>query len=210
MNSSLRLSWFPTLSPGRRRKDGARKDSSSSGLRPGPLSRLFHVVSLGLAFTGSISGQSFSPDSTTAWHGGKFHVDVAGVLSRSSIILGQPNIAPGQAMPLGNGRLGVAVWSENGLTAQLNRADTLPYRLSPGQVVIPGLTALTQAKDYSGRLDLYDGEFQESGAGMTATAYVEPDTDTFIIDVTGAKADGVQTASPAFGLRARRAQLPRA
>jgi len=159
-----------------------------------PPSSIIYVVSLCLAFTCSISGQSFSPDSTTAWHDGKFRVDVAGVLSRSSIVLGQPNVAPGQAMPLGNGRLGVAVWSENGLTAQLNRADTLPYRLSPGQVVIPGLTALTGAKDYSGRLDLYDGEFQESGAGMTATAYVEPDTDTFIIDVTGAKADGVQTA----------------
>jgi len=105
-----------------------------------PPSSIIYVVSLCLAFTCSISGQSFSPDSTTAWHDGKFRVDVAGVLSRSSIVLGQPNVAPGQAMPLGNGRLGVAVWSENGLTAQLNRADTLPYRLSPGQVVIPGLT----------------------------------------------------------------------
>ena len=89
-------------------------------------------------------------------------------------------------MPLGNGRLGVAIWSDNGLTAQLNRADTLPDRLSPGEIVVPGLTTLTQAKDYSGRLDLYDGEFREHGAGMTATVYVQPNTDTLIIDVTGA------------------------
>ena len=91
-----------------------------------PPSRIIHVVSMCLVFTCSVSAQSVSPESSTAWQAGKFHVDAAGVLSRSSIILGQPNIAPGQAMPLGNGRLGVAVWSENGLTAQLNRADTLP------------------------------------------------------------------------------------
>ncbi len=97
-------------------------------------------------------------------------------------------------MPLGNGHLGVAIWSENGLTAQLNRADTLPGRLSPGEVVIPGLAALTQAKDYSGRLNLYDGEFEESGGGMTMRAYVQPDTDTLIVDVTGAPADEQQIA----------------
>jgi len=174
--------------------DGARAGSSPRKRKLNLFSGIIYFVSSCLALTCHISGQSVSPDSTTAWQAGKFHVDAAGVLSRSSIILGQPNTAAGQAMPLGNGRLGVAVWSENGLTAQLNRADTLPYRLSPGEVVIPGLSALTQAKDYSGRLDLYDGEFQESGAGMTATAYVEPDTDTLIIDVSGARADAPQTA----------------
>ncbi|MGA7343723.1 MAG: glycoside hydrolase [Terracidiphilus sp.] len=146
------------------------------------------------ALASAAQAQSTANDSTTAWRDGKFHVDVAGVLGRSSIILGQPNIEATQAMPLGNGRLGVAVWSENGLTAQLNRADTLPDRLSPGEVVIPGLAALTQAKDYSGRLDLYDGEFQERGGGMTATAYVQPNTDALIIDVTGAPAGEPQSA----------------
>ncbi len=97
-------------------------------------------------------------------------------------------------MPLGNGRLGVAVWAASGLTAQLNRVDTLPHRDSPGQVILPGLSALTQAKDYSGRLDLYNGEFKEQGGGMTATAYVQPDTDTLIIDVTGANPNQPQTA----------------
>jgi alpha-L-fucosidase 2 len=145
-------------------------------------------------FTAGALAQSPATDSTTAWHDGKFHVDVAGVLGRSSIILGQPNVEAGQAMPLGNGRLGVALWSADGLTAQLNRADTLPDRLSPGVVVIPGLSALTQAKDYSGQLDLYDGEFQERGGGITATAYVQPDTDTLIIEVTGANANQPQTA----------------
>lgn len=146
------------------------------------------------AFSGFASAQSAVSVSTTAWHEGKFHIDAASVIGRSDIVLGQPNVDAGQAMPLGNGTLGVAVWSTNGLTAQLNRADTMPDRLSPGQVVIPGLSVLTDAKDYSGRLDLYNGEFREQGGGVTATAYVQPDTDALIVDVTGANANDQQTA----------------
>ncbi len=115
---------------------------------------------------------------TTAWQAGRFHVDTAGVVGRSDIVLGRANREAKEAMPLGNGSLGVAVWSEQGFTAQLNRADTLPDRLSGGQVVIPGLGVLTDAADYAGRLDLYNGEFREQGGGMTATASVQPDTDT--------------------------------
>lgn len=143
---------------------------------------------------GSICAQAASDSTLSAWHSGHFEVDVPGVLSRSDIVLGHPNVEARQAMPLGNGSLGVAVWSADGLTAQLNRADTLPERRSPGQVVLPGLSALTGAKDYAGRLNLYEGEFQEHGAGMTATAYVQPDTDTLVIDVTGAPANEPQKA----------------
>jgi len=53
----------------------------------------------------------------------------------------------------------------------LGRADTLPYRHSTGHVTIPGLVVLTSARDYAGRLDLYDGAFLEHD-GMTATADV--------------------------------------
>jgi hypothetical protein len=141
-----------------------------------------------------LAAQSTTTDSTTAWRNGRFQVDAAGVMSRSSIILGKPNLNATPAMPLGNGRLGVAVWSENGLMAQLNRADTLPDRLSPGEIIIPGLSVLTSAKDYSGRLNLYDGQFEEHGGGMTATAYLQPNTDTLVIDVTGAPANETQTA----------------
>lgn len=123
-----------------------------------------------------------------------FTFDTAGVVSRSDIVLQRPNSKREQAMPLGNGRLGVAVWSEGGLTLQLNRADTLPRRLSPGQVVLPGLKALTAAKDYSGKLDLYRGEFRERGAGITATAYVQPDSDVAVVDVSGVDPDSRQTA----------------
>jgi lysophospholipase L1-like esterase len=131
---------------------------------------------------------------TTAWHDGKFHADVAGIIGRSDIVLGRPNANAGEALPLGNGRLGVAVWAADGFTAQLNRSDTLPERLAPGQVVVPGLAAMTQAKDFSGRLNLYNGEIQEQGNGMRATIYVQPGTDTLVIDVTGANPAMEQTA----------------
>ncbi len=137
---------------------------------------------------------SFCGEETTAWQNGKFHIDVPGVISRSDICLAQPNRKASEAMPLGNGRLGVAVWSENGFTAQLNRVDTLPKRLSPGQLVIPGLSVLASAQDYSGRLHLYDGTFEERGNGMSASIYVQPDEDTLIVDVTGAKPGTPQTA----------------
>jgi hypothetical protein len=65
--------------------------------------------------------QAAPTDVTTPWHNSKLHVDVAGVIGRSAIVLGQPNVAAAQAMPLGNGQFGVAVRSANGLTAQLNR-----------------------------------------------------------------------------------------
>jgi hypothetical protein len=146
------------------------------------------------ALFATAAAQTPIPNATTAWKDGHCHVDAAGVISRSDIVMARPNEDAGQAMSLGNGRLGVAVWSEDGLTAQLNRADTLPDRLSPGQVVVPGLAALTQAKNYSGRLNLYNGEFQERGAGMTATAYTQPHTDVLVIDVTGANSGETQTA----------------
>ena len=142
----------------------------------------------------SSAALAVSAQATTAWHQGGFHVDTAGIIGRSAIVLGQPNVEAGQAMPLGNGTLGVAVWSADGFTAQLNRADTLPERYSPGQVIIPGLSALTNAKNYAGGLDLYNGEFREQGGGMTATAYVQPNTDTLVIDIWGAKPGESQTA----------------
>jgi alpha-L-fucosidase 2 len=96
-------------------------------------------------------------------HNSSRSLELAAVVGRSDIVLERPDLARQEAMPLGNGRLGVAVWGEQGFTAQLNRADTFPNRLSPGQVVIPGLMRLAGAADYSGRVDLYNGEFVEHG-----------------------------------------------
>jgi alpha-L-fucosidase 2 len=159
----------------------------------GPIKVAASAMFLSMVVAAGAWGQAAS-ENTSAWRDGRFHVDAAGVVDRSDIVLGRANTQPEEAMPLGNGSLGVAVWSANGFTAQLNRADTLPDRLSPGQVVIPGLSSLTSAEDYAGRLDLYNGEFREQGGGMTATAYVQPQTDALVIDVTGAVPGEMQTA----------------
>ncbi len=158
------------------------------------LNKIAALALLIFVFAATTACAQVDQGKTTAWRDGSFRVNAEGVISRSDIVLGRPNAQAKEAMPLGNGSLGVAVWSAEGFTAQLNRADTLPDRLSPGQVVISGLSFLTGAADYTGRLDLYDGEFREQGDGMTAVAYVQPDTDTLVIEVTGAKPDKPQTA----------------
>ena len=50
---------------------------------------------------------SAASNGTTAWHDGEFHIDVAGVIGRSDIVLGRANVDAGEALPLGNGGLGV-------------------------------------------------------------------------------------------------------
>src|SRR5581483_5897730 len=94
---------------------------------------------------------------TTAWQNGHLVLDTAGVVQRSNVILQQHNLQPTQSMPLGNGVLGAAAWSANGLTVQLNRTDTFPDRKAVGQVVFSSLTSLTNASNYVGVLNLYDG-----------------------------------------------------
>jgi alpha-L-fucosidase 2 len=161
-----------------------------------PRNSFYLVVLLGLAsMQPNALAQGDKRISTTAWMGGHFAVDTAGLLSRSDIVLGEPNTKPGEAMPMGNGRLGIAVWAADGFTAQLNRADTLPHRDSPGQLVIPGLSKLTGAKDFSGRLDLYNGSLVEHGGGIRLMAYVQVSTDTLVVDVTGADPNVTQTAT---------------
>jgi alpha-L-fucosidase 2 len=151
-------------------------------------------LALVLSLLGSINVMAQDGHPTTAWKAGQFVIDTARLMGRSDIVLSQPNTAPAEAMPMGNGRLGIAVWSADGFTAQLNRSDTLPHRDSPGQVIIPGLRALTSAKDFNGRLDLYNGTLVEHGGGMSLTAYVQVFTDTFVVDVTGADPNLKQTA----------------
>jgi hypothetical protein len=145
-----------------------------------------------LVATGSPRALAAAP--TTAWQNGRFQVNTAGVVSRSDIILGTPNRLPAQSLGLGNGSLGVATWAANGFTAQLNRTDTMPDRKSPGQLEIPGLTGLTSAADFSGRLDLYNGVLTQSGGGITLKAWVPSGKDELIVDVTGVDPAVTQTA----------------
>jgi hypothetical protein len=132
---------------------------------------------------------------TTAWQNGAFNLDPLSVVSRDDVVMTKANTNPNTSMPLGNGALGVAAWAANGFTAQLNRSDTMPSRKSPGQVNIPGLSAMTQAADFSARLDLTDGVLQESGGGMSMKAWVSTAKDELIIDVSGANPAQAQTAS---------------
>ncbi|MFG1810886.1 Ig-like domain-containing protein [Streptomyces sp. NPDC049040] len=132
---------------------------------------------------------------TTAWQHGDFKLDPAGVVSRSDLVLGSPNADPIASMPLGNGSLGVAAWAADGFTAQLNRSDTMPDRKSPGRLNIPGLSVISHAADFTGRLDLTDGVLRESGGGMSLQAWVAADKDELIVDVAGADPSVAQTAT---------------
>ncbi|WP_329137745.1 hypothetical protein OG552_28535 [Streptomyces sp. NBC_01476] len=153
------------------------------------------LLAAGLLVPAVSSQPAAAATATTAWQNGSFHVDTPNVIRRSDIVLGAPNTAAAQSLPLGNGSLGVAAWAAGGFTAQLNRADTLPDRKSPGQVQIPGLSALTGASDFKGYLDVYTGVLNESGGGMTLKAWVSATKDELIVDVTGANPNAQQTAT---------------
>src|SRR4051812_32448604 len=132
---------------------------------------------------------------TPARADGGFKVDKSNLLRRSNIMVGRAPTLPQQCMDLGNWTLRHAAWAASGFTAQLNRADTLPNHRSAGQLVIPGLAAMTSAPDYKGTVDLYDATYRQSGGGMTATTYVRADKDELVVDVTGADPASAQTAT---------------
>ncbi|OLB77834.1 MAG: hypothetical protein AUI14_15075 [Actinobacteria bacterium 13_2_20CM_2_71_6] len=117
---------------------------------PRPPGRAWLLASSATALAALIAGSTTlaavpagAATGTTAWRNGTFVVDTPNLVRRSDIVLGTANRNPSQFIPLGNGTLGVAAWAANGFTAQLNRTDTFPDRKSPGQLVIPGLAALT-------------------------------------------------------------------
>ncbi|MEV1329696.1 hypothetical protein AB0J20_08995 [Micromonospora costi] len=131
---------------------------------------------------------------TSAWWDGALQVDTADVVSRSDLVLEGPAWRDYQSMPLGNGRLGAAVWSQDGFTAQLNRNDTFPDLKSAGRLVVPGLFDLASAPNYKGRLNIGDAVLEQSGRGMSARTFVRADRDQLVLEVTGAKPGKEQTA----------------
>ncbi|WP_158882324.1 glycoside hydrolase [Rhodanobacter sp. L36] len=118
--------------------------------------------------------------------------DTADIVARSDIALGQPNVLPIQAVGLGNGRLGAAFWAADGLTLQLNRSDTLPYRRSPGQVSFPDLQPLIADRGFNGRVNLHDGVLEEHGGGITLKAWIDHASDRVVIDLSGLAPDSTQ------------------
>lgn len=166
----------------------------SKPLRFGAAAAAFSLAAaLAMAFGTGTPAEAAT--ATTAWQNGAFSTNVGGIVSRSNVVLGRPNTSATQFLPLGNGALGVAAWAANGFTAQLNRSDTMPDRLSPGQVTISGLSAMTSASNFVGYLDLYNGVLHESGGGMTMQAWVPAGKDELIVDVTGANAGTRMTAN---------------
>ncbi|XVQ83011.1 hypothetical protein ACQP2K_29770 [Microbispora siamensis] len=153
------------------------------------------AVAAGPPAWGAAPGASTADQKTTsAWRDGAFQVDTAAVVSRSDLVLEGPGWRDYQSMPLGNGHLGAAVWSQDGFTAQLNRNDTFPDLKSAGRLVVPGLFELAGAPDYRGRLNLADAVLEQSGRGMTARTFVRADRDQLVLEVTGAKPGKEQTA----------------
>ncbi|TDD68877.1 hypothetical protein E1262_14095 [Jiangella aurantiaca] len=130
---------------------------------------------------------------TTAWRDGVLQVETEDLVSRSDLALEQAPWRDFESMPVGNGHVGAAVWAENGFTAQLNRNDTFPDLKSAGQLVIPGLFELSSAGDYTGRLDMYDGQLRQSGGGLSTVSYIRADADQFVVEVSGADPDETQT-----------------
>ena len=53
---------------------------------------------------------------TAAWRDGALQVNTQELVSRSDLVLQSPPSRQEQSMPLGNGRLGAAVWDADGLT----------------------------------------------------------------------------------------------
>ena len=144
--------------------------------------RLRHILTVAAAISLAVpvamvsqSDPTAAASLTTAWQNGAFSMNVGGVVSRSDVVLGEPNSADSQSLPLGNGSLGVVAGAANGFTAQLNRKGIMPYRLSPGEINIPGLSAMTSASNFSGYLGLYNGAMHESGGGITMNAWVPVD-----------------------------------
>ena len=75
--------------------------------RPWPALAAALLAGAGLALATAapaVAGQDASAQATTAWADGSFHVDIPGVVGRSDVVLGQPNTAASQAMPLEIGR----------------------------------------------------------------------------------------------------------
>ena len=181
----------PSAPPPRRVRASARARRLAAGVA----ALLAAASGVVLATSHTSARADTAAAATTAWQGGAFNLNPDGVVSRDDIVLGQPNVSPTASIPLGNGSLAAAAWAANGFTAQLNRSDTMPSRKSPGQVTIPGLSVISHAKDFTGRLDLTDGVLEESGGGESMKAWIPAGRDELIVDVKGANPNIAQTAS---------------
>ena len=57
------------------------------------------LIAAPLGIAGGLAPPAAAAASSTAWQNGAFHVDASGVVSRSDVVLGQPNTADTQSLP---------------------------------------------------------------------------------------------------------------
>ena len=131
---------------------------------------------------------------TTAWQNGVFSVNTG----RGGVPIGR-RPRPAEHRGLAVAAAGQRLARRRRLGGERLHRPAEPqrhhaYRLSPGQVQIPGLSAMTSASNFSGTLDLYNGVLDESGGGMTMQAWVPAGKDELIVNVTGANPSTQETA----------------
>lgn len=117
---------------------------------------------------------------------GALNVDYAGYLSKHDIVYGKPNTNALYGLPVGNGRVGAMVWSQNGLTMQVSGVDSSEQTaFGAGLVNLqsnPGID--TGYSTYSQRLSLYDGTLTTRyDSNRTVTILGSPDSEVMGIHV---------------------------
>lgn len=143
------------------------------------------IVATLLAGSAVLIDAPLHAEGTTAWSDGKMQIDGAALASRSNLIYKVAPTRERDFAPLGNGKVGAAVWAGDGFTAQMNDLDIILLARSSGRLVIPGLSAMTTASDYKGVLDFSKGRFVQTGGGIKAVTYVDSARKNLIVEVTG-------------------------
>jgi alpha-L-fucosidase 2 len=91
---------------------------------------------------------------------GALNVDHAAYFPKNDLVYNKPNTNPLYGLPVGNGRTGALVWSENGLTMQVSGVDLSQQSTYAGGLVSFNTTPALDAGGgaFQQRLALYDGE----------------------------------------------------
>lgn len=96
-----------------------------------------------------------------AYRDGRLRVDYAALVGHNDVVYLTPALYPFEALPLGNGNLGVTLWNEGGVYLKFNngsfwRAKEM-MQCSSGEAQLTDTPSLLTATDFKQRLSLYDG-----------------------------------------------------
>ncbi len=140
------------------------------------------VVCLGLGCVAAVCA-AYSPSQV-----GALKVDYPAFMSRNDVVYLSPPEEGWENLPLGNGRLGAALWQPEGIVLQLNTALSAVYNGAIARVCLnsaPGL--LDGLKSYEMRLAPYDAGVTvhlgyEKGEVRVRT-FIPADTDAVVMEV---------------------------